>query len=171
MNKDIIERLRPTESFWDEQWERAAYAEARSGARFVRTSQSRRRKALIAGFVTAAVVTGAGAAVATGVVPVNPLAGPTADTEPPRPVVTVESPTPSGVLTNGSLVKGEQAPDLVGGQTDEGKPGFLRSYDLVHAPAPDKNGDIVIPVYATDGRTVIGHFTAGHVKEENEEKQ
>jgi len=61
-------------------------------------------------------------------------------------------------------------------ETDGGKEGYIYTDDLdpAVASAPEEavaqtksrmnsSGDIIVPVYAEDGTTKIGDFTAGHV--------
>jgi len=79
----------------------------------------------------------------------------------------VAAPAATGKLSFGTWQQGKPAPDLVEGTTNDGKPGFLRTYDLANLdPTKQKveaNGDLLIPVYAEDGRTIIGQWTAATV--------
>ena len=60
------------------------------------------------------------------------------------------------------------APDLVPINLEDGRSGFLRTYDLAHGSdnpkfirnTSDHSHEIVLPVYAKDGQTVIGEFVA-----------
>lgn len=89
----------------------------------------------------------------------------------PRPT---ERPAATEKLDIGPWQPNKPAPDLVPGQTDDGKPGFLLTYDLANANpdeqetrrVDDKTIEIVLPVYAEDGVTKIGDFTAGTITEE-----
>lgn len=84
-----------------------------------------------------------------------------------RPVVA--SPKPDSDELRVRVWKvGETPPDLVEGQTDDGKRGFLYAYDLANPPAPDEKGNIVIPVYDRNGKTKVGLFTAGTAHEQDE---
>lgn len=74
----------------------------------------------------------------------------------------------------GPWVVGEAPPDLVPIQTEDGLDGFLRTYDMAHLSPEnhktrrlDENTvEILIPVYAKDGQTVIGTWAAGTASEE-----
>lgn len=72
-------------------------------------------------------------------------------------------------LKTGPWEAGKPAPDLVPGQTDDGKPGFIRVYDMANMNPEqqrtrrvDENTvEIILPVYAEDGHTQIGKLTTG----------
>jgi len=73
---------------------------------------------------------------------------------------------------------GGEKPDLIEGQTDSGKPGYIYLKDIMwdapKTPADavrlmkervNEQGEIVVPVYEADGVTVIGYFTAATVEQ------
>ena len=77
-------------------------------------------------------------------------------------------------VTIGPWRAGEAPPDLTPVQTDDGRQGYLRVYDMANA-TPEKQKtrrvdddtiEVIIPVYDKDGQTVIGQFTAGEITEE-----
>ncbi len=83
---------------------------------------------------------------------------------------TVPSPEPDDrELEVGVWQVGESPPDLIEGQTDDGKQGYMYAYDLANPPEPDADGNIILPVFERDGKTRIGSFTAGTAIERNEE--
>ena len=166
MNSKIIDRMRPTSPEVDPAWSAAAMAAATGGVQPTRAPSSRRRFA-VAGIaaLSGLFVAGGVAVAATGGMPFQ------SDTVRQLPVNPPASPQPEATLTAGDWTKNDVPPDLVEGETDDGEPGFMRAYDLANLPEPDSSGDIVVNVYAKDGRTVIGHFTAAHFNEENEEQR
>lgn len=72
-------------------------------------------------------------------------------------------------VTIGPWAKDQPAPDLVPIDLEDGRSGFLRTYDMANGSQnPDfvrktgkKSEETVLPVYAKDGQTVIGEFVAG----------
>lgn len=72
-------------------------------------------------------------------------------------------------VTIGPWQKDEPAPDLVPVELEDGRSGYLRTYDLAHGSgkpeftrSTGKNSEeTVLPVYAKDGQTKIGTFVAG----------
>lgn len=83
-------------------------------------------------------------------------------------------PKAGDAVTIGPWQSGKTPPTLTPGQTDDGREGYLRVYDMANA-TPDKQEtrrvdektiEIVLPVYEKDGQTVIGEFTAGSITEE-----
>lgn len=79
--------------------------------------------------------------------------------------------------TYGDYVMGGPKPELVSAATDDGVLGYAYLTDWVWEPAanPDEalkrqaeqindRGEIIVPIYAVDGRTKIGTFTAGVVE-------
>ncbi|GAA3530548.1 hypothetical protein GCM10022234_29700 [Aeromicrobium panaciterrae] len=80
-------------------------------------------------------------------------------------------PKPGDDLTIGGWVRGKPAPDLMPIDLEDGRSGYLRTYDMAHGdenPAfvrrvSDQSEETVLPVYAKDGQTVIGEFVASTV--------
>lgn len=74
-------------------------------------------------------------------------------------------------VTIGPWHAAKPAPDLVPIDLEDGRSGFLRTYDLAHGSknpkferkTGEKSYETVLPVYAEDGHTVIGEFVAGTV--------
>ena len=72
-------------------------------------------------------------------------------------------------VTIGPWQKDKPAPDLVPVDLEDGRSGYLRTYDLAHGSgkpeftrSTGKNSEeTVLPVYAEDGQTKIGEFVAG----------
>ena len=68
----------------------------------------------------------------------------------------------------GPWEKGKAAPDLVPIDLEDGRSGFLRTYDMVHGSLDadftrrvnENTTETVLPLYAKDGQTVIGEFVA-----------
>lgn len=123
--------------------------------------------------ITAAAVVGL--AIGGGVV----ASASTGDT--PKPVTQVANfETNAAGDTFGTYKLGGDRPDFVPGRTDTGRGGWFRLDDWypettkegvpvsdVNAEVvPDENGAIKIPVYAQDGRTVIGSATIATVTSE-----
>jgi len=84
-----------------------------------------------------------------------------------------ERPKDRSIIASGPWQAGQAAPDLIPAQTDDGQPGFLLTFDVAHADAEnqmtrrvnEKTVAILLPVYAEDGVTQIGEFTAGTISE------
>ncbi len=72
-------------------------------------------------------------------------------------------------VTIGPWAKDKPAPDLVPVDLEDGRSGFLRTYDMATGnqnpefsrKTGKKSEETVLPVYAEDGQTVIGEFVAG----------
>ena len=121
------------------------------------------------GGLVALVVAGGGAAVA------SQFDGPAPPTSPFRagtfPAGPTAPPKPGDDVKIGPWVKDQTPPDLVPIDLEDGRSGYMRTYDLAYGsqnPAFErKRGswtDFVLPVYAKDGQTVIGEFVAGSSK-------
>lgn len=83
-------------------------------------------------------------------------------------------PKPGSEPSVGPWTAGEAPPDLVPIQTEDGLDGYLRTYDMANL-SPDKyktrrvdenTVELLIPVYAEDGQTVVGEWAAGTATEE-----
>lgn len=72
-------------------------------------------------------------------------------------------------VTIGPWQKDEPAPDLIPVELEDGRSGYLRTYDLAHGSgepeftrSTGKNSEeTVLPVYEEDGQTKMGQFVAG----------
>lgn len=154
------EQARPTDAEFD-----GLIATAhRSIHREMRRGRRRRGRRALTGGLVALAVAGGGAAVASQIdrpapSPFPPgtfAAGPTA---PPKP---------GDDLEIGPWTRDQAPPDLVSIDLEDGRSGYLRTYDLANGSQnPEfqrKRGrwtDTVLPVYAKDGQTVIGEFVGG----------
>lgn len=131
---------------------RSIHREMRRGGRWLG------RRALTGGLVTL-VVAGGGAAVA------SQIDSPSSSVFPAGPAA---PPQRGEDATIGPWRIGQPPPDLVQIDLDDGRSGYLRTYDMANGSQnPDfdrKRGswtDTVLPVYAEDGQTVIGEFVGG----------
>lgn len=56
----------------------------------------------------------------------------------------------------------QPGPELIPARTDDGKPGFIRVDEMNRAnPRAQNSSKVVLNVYAEDGRTKVGQYTAG----------
>lgn len=62
----------------------------------------------------------------------------------------------------------DDLPDFIGAYSDDGKHGYLRKEDYIGPPPPSSPAEAravpettVVPLFADDGKTVIGRFTFG----------
>jgi len=171
MNTELVNELKPSPFEPDPYWSRETMVSILRDSKSERVTDRGRKWRSGAAILGLTVVVGGGAAAFAGAVVVG---YPSTDTQthsstaPPSPPVSVSSPLPEATLTPGAIQPGSPAPDLVEGFTNDGRPGYIRTYDLANlkAPAGVKSGALKVKVYEADGQTVIGEWTASTFKQE-----